>query len=326
MKTIGFLLTYMFAFSALNAQNKQVTQITCSGFCWGMNYSEDGLMTGIVDNTENGGELLWSYDYHASIDDLPYILQNGYYRPGNEFYDAEGEPTFIRESKLNSDGLISNDYNRNTFMWSTGEDFEYEYNDGRMVKMTGDRGIVIELSWTEGNLTQIEFLKNNEEVGTVSCLYSTLPSKGVCGAFNSPLMLLLDYYNILSLGPLAYGYYGSLNQNLLKEITISFTENFIEEHSGDALSSGYYPITKKTSREYSYMKDAENNITSITVSEGNNETVYNLKYENSSTGVNPISFPRDDQNCCIDLQGRKLTSQPTQPGIYIQNGKKIVMK
>ena len=110
MRKIGFLVMFTFAFSVLMArpdtEDKKVTQIGGSNMCWELNYADEGLITGIVDNSESGQELLWSYDYHVSIDGLPFISQNGYFQPSNEFYYAEGEPTFIRESKLNSDGLI----------------------------------------------------------------------------------------------------------------------------------------------------------------------------------------------------------------------------
>lgn len=327
MRKFGFLMTFMFVCSVLMAQleteEKKLMQIVGGDICWGLSYADDGLMTGIVDNSENGSELLWSYDYHISIDGLPYISQNGYFQPGNEFYYAEGEPTFIRESKLNSDGLISNDYNRNTFMWSTGEDFEYEYNDGRMVKMTGDRGIVIELSWTEGNLTYIVFLEDDKEEGRISCSYTNIPAKGICQAFNSPLMFLLHYYTILSLGPLAHGYYGLLSQNLLSEMTISFSEKFIKEHyTADELSTTGYPISNKMSRKYGYESELDGNIISITVSEENNEKVYSLKYEKGITSVNSIPFFLDN-NDYYDLQGHRLNAMP-QKGVYIQNGKKFV--
>lgn len=293
MRKIGFLVTFLCVYSILMAQpdtkDKKVIQVVGSNICWELNYADDGLMTGIVDNFENGQKLLWSYDYHVSIDGMPYILQNGFFQPGNVFYYAEGEPTFIRESKLNSDGLISNDHNGNTFMWSTGEDFEYEYDEGRMVKMIGKHnGIAVKLSWMDGNLVQMVFLENNKEEGRIMCSYTDTPAKGICQAFNSPLMLLLSYYTIHSLGPLAHGYYGLLSQNLLSEMIISFSEKFIEEHSSDMngmLSGNYYPITQKVSRKYNYTTDADGNIITITVSEENNENGYSLKYDNSSTDI-----------------------------------------
>ena len=303
---------------------KMVIRINGVDFSWDLKFSEEGLLSGIYDGYEENGQLLWSYDYHVSIDGSSYIRQNGFFRPDDDFYYTEGDPTFIRESKLDSDGLISKDNNGNTFMWSTGESFEYEYDGGRMVKITGMNGIVAELSWMEGNLAHIVFLENNEKVGEISCLYSSLPAKGICMAVNSPLLLLLDYYNIQPLGPLAHGYYGSLNQNLLTEMAISYTDKFVEDHSGNILSSSYYPITKRASRKYSYLMDADGNIASIMVNEDNYENVYSFKYKNNSTDVKKLFFNVDNHNC-FDLQGRQQQGKPAR-GVYIRDGRKVVIK
>ena len=279
-RKISFFVTFMFVFSVLMAQpdteKKKVTQITGSDICWNLSYSENGLMTSIVDNSENGPELLWSYNYYSQREGLLYVLQYGYY---NADYVHYQDSPFYRTSTLNSDNLISFDSNGNNYMWSTGEDFEYEYNEGRLIKMTGNSGIVIDLSWTEGNLEQIVFLEGGKEEGRITCSYTDIPAKGVCQAFNSPLMLLLNYYTMQSLGPLAHGYYGLLSQDLLSEMTISFSEKFIKEHYVDyEPSTNGYPITNKKSRKYTYESDSDGNITSISVSEEGNDRIYNLKY------------------------------------------------
>ena len=279
MKTIRIFVSFLFAFTTSTALpenvNKVVTQIAGSNLCWGLNYSEEGLITDVIDKSEKGPELLWSYDYNYSREGSHYILQYGYYNADNVLYE---DSPFYRSSTLNSDNLISKDKNGNSFMWSTGEDFEYEYESGRLVKMTGEYGMVVELSWVEGNLTQMVFLEGDKEEGRISCSYTDIPAKGICQAFNSPLMLLLDYYTMQSLGPLAHGYYGMLSQNLLSEITISFTKEFAEKHSSKKSYGGYYPITEKKSRKYSYESDTEGNISRIVANEEGKDLVYELNY------------------------------------------------
>ena len=58
MRKIGFLVTFLCVFSILMAQpdtkDKKVIQVVGSNICWELNYADDGLMTGIVDNFENG--------------------------------------------------------------------------------------------------------------------------------------------------------------------------------------------------------------------------------------------------------------------------------
>ena len=277
MSTIRIFASFLLALTASTALpesvNKQVTQIAGSNLCWGLKYSEEGFITDVVDNSEKGPELLWSYEYNEGS---RYILQYGYF--GADYQRFTDQP-FYRTSTLNSDNLISKDKNENNYMWSTGEDFEYEYSDGRMVKMTGNEGIVIELSWTDGNLAQIVFLERGEEEGRISCSYTDIPAKGICQTFNSPLIFLLSYYTMQSVGPLAHGYYGLLSQNLLSEITISFSEKFMEEHYTDYEQTTIgYPVTNKKSRKYSYESDSGGNITTIMVNEEGRDLTYNLKY------------------------------------------------
>ena len=284
MKTIRILVSFCLAFTASTAQSeKLVTQIEGSDFCWGLDYYEDGQLKSIVDDSRKGGDLLWLYDY-STLGGSSYFQQYAYHFCGVIGYN--NEPPYYRVSKLNADYLISKDSNENTYSWSQGEKYEYKYNDGRMVEMTNTKGVVVELSWTEGNLTQIVFFEDDEEEGRISCSYTGIPAKGICQAFNSPLMLLLDYYTIQSLGPLAHGYYGLLSQNLLSEMTISFSEKFMAEHytaSELSANSAHYPISNKKSRKYSYGSDSDGDITSITVSEQDREKVFFLKCRGNST-------------------------------------------
>ena len=58
---------------------KQVMRVACNDSCWEMNYSDDGLLTSIYSNTGDERQLLWSYDYHASLEGMPYVYQKSYY-------------------------------------------------------------------------------------------------------------------------------------------------------------------------------------------------------------------------------------------------------
>ena len=329
MDKIGVFSFVFLIFTVLTVQaentNKPVVKIVGSGLSWDLIYSEDGFITGILDDSEKRGELLWSYDYNPMIDGSPYIIQCGYYRPGNEFNYVDGEPTFIRESKLNASHLVSNDKNRNMFIWSTGEDFNYEYDNGRMVKMTGSDGIVAYLSWTEDDLTEIVFLENEEEAGRIKCSYTDIPADGVCQAFTSPLMLLLDYYTIQSLGPLAHGYYGLLSLHLLKEMDISFNDNYIEKHSCvDMLSASYYPITKKKNRKFSYENDTNGNVSRVIVSEDTINLTYLIEYENYSNDIKSSIFIKNNTSCYYNLNGITVSNAP-RSGIYIREDRKRVV-
>ena len=320
------LLSFSISMAQQEASHKKLMRINGTEFCWGLNYTQNGLLYSVYDGNKSKDQYLWSYDYSVSLDDLPFIIQSGYFKPGDEFYYSETDALFRRESKLNSEGLISKDNNGNTFMWSTGENFEFEYVAGRMVKMTGKEGLVAELSWQEGNLTQIKFYINKEEVGTISCSYSDMEAKGICQALNSPLFLLLDYYQIKPLGALLHGYYGKLCKNLISEMSISFNEKFIKEHdrSVGILDWAYYPIVEKKSRTYHYETDAEGSVAKITINEVENVEVMSMVYEADITSIRIPQIQNIYGNYSYDLQGRAVNN-PSK-GVYIHNGRKVIVK
>ena len=88
----------------------------------------------------------------------------------------------------------------------------------------------------------------------------------------------------------------------------------------------YYPknnMTIKSFRGYFKLKgievgDLSNNAKAI---------VLNFGDDNNPTGINIIDNNQKTQdNAWYSLDGRKLNDKPTQKGIYINNGKKVVIK
>lgn len=314
--------------NASNPIEKQVMRVACNDSCWEMNYSDDGLLTSIYSNTGDERQLLWSYDYHASLEGMPYVYQNSYYPVSFSAYH-KGEATFYRQSKLNEESLISEDRNENTFMWSTDENFEYNYTNGRMTKITGlYANLIIELLWNNDNLQQIDIMKKGEKVGTITCSYSDLHAKGICQALNSPLFYLLEYYMILPLGPLVHGYYGKLSNNLLAEMSISFNKVFIEEHSLNMMDTGNYPIVRHKSKTYQYETDTWGEVTKIIVSSEGTETEYVIDYGNYDScnslyfSTSNLSFDTIGQYS-FNLQGRRLQNKPSK-GVYVSKGRKVL--
>lgn len=51
---------------------------------------------------------------------------------------------------------------------------------------------------------------------------------------------------------------------------------------------------------------------------------FSITFNNSATGVSSVEMPAQQTNT-YDLQGRKVTGQ-LMPGVYVKNGKKVVVK
>ena len=303
--------------------NGSLTRLVGNNMDIFFHYSADGHIAQVVNHDAS---LLWSYDYNATMDGVPFIMQYGYTRPGEEVHSfADDEPSFERLSMLNAEGLICRDNNRNTFMWSTGENFDYEYKDGGMIRMSGSDGIVVNLSWMDGNLTAISFFENKEEVGRITCSYSTIPAKGLLPTIFSPLAFLLNYYTIQSYGPLSEGFYGCLGNYLLSGMTVSFTEEFKKKHSPyNVFSSEYYPIVERQSRQFSYETDADGNAIRVVIDEGGIVTAYDTECVNTSAVAGLLHSSRRD-SISYSIHGRRLTAAPGK-GVYIRDGRKVVVK
>ena len=82
----------------------------------------------------------------------------------------------------------------------------------------------------------------------------------------------------------------------------------------------------------------EKKYTSVSLTAGNIEYKIVMKFaEDETTGIQlptispegerAEAFPREGlDGVWYDLQGRKLSAKPTQKGLYIVNGKKVVIK
>ena len=47
---------------------------------------------------------------------------------------------------------------------------------------------------------------------------------------------------------------------------------------------------------------------------------------NGTTGINAIEDVDQSNDSWFDLNGRRLQGKPTQKGVYIKNGKKLILK
>ena len=51
-----------------------------------------------------------------------------------------------------------------------------------------------------------------------------------------------------------------------------------------------------------------------------------LNLDDEETGLSPIPSPKGEGGACYSLDGRRLSGKPTQKGVYIINGRKVVIK
>ena len=78
---------------------------------------------------------------------------------------------------------------------------------------------------------------------------------------------------------------------------------------------------------FDYLNEHTNRKTFLDFAIIGEERVYDAIFDGGGSSVESITFNKSQMPFDIfDLQGRRVKSQPTQKGIYIQNGRKIVVK
>lgn len=118
------------------------------------------------------------------------------------------------------------------------------------------------------------------------------------------------------------------NSTCNHEITAIFLSNHVTLLEG----IGYerYNIVgpaSKTPDFFDYLNEHPNKKTQLTFAIVGEERVYDAIFDGGGSSVESITFNKSQIPFDIfDLQGRRVKGQPTQKGIYIQNGKKVVVK
>lgn len=97
--------------------------------------------------------------------------------------------------------------------------------------------------------------------------------------------------------------------------------SYVTEGTTTNVAGFYKPnVGVKSGRNYAYLKNTNNFYTGTPAGAKG----FRLFFSGETTGINSVSTAEDD-NSYYNLQGMK-TARPTQKGIYIQNGKKYIIK
>ena len=92
------------------------------------------------------------------------------------------------------------------------------------------------------------------------------------------------------------------------------------------LANGKYGIDWYTLSEAGAIGANKAYLSLPTASLGSNAAGFTWVYDGETTGIRPTPGPSLYGGEWYDLSGRKLDGKPTQKGLYIHNGKKVVVK
>lgn len=118
------------------------------------------------------------------------------------------------------------------------------------------------------------------------------------------------------------------NSTCNHEITAIFLSNHVTLLEG----VGYERFNivgpfSKTPDFFDYLNEHPNKKTQLEFAIVGEERIYDLIFDGGGSSIESITFNKSQMPFDIfDLQGRRVKSQPTQKGIYIQNGRKVLVK
>ena len=118
------------------------------------------------------------------------------------------------------------------------------------------------------------------------------------------------------------------NSTCNHEITAIFLSNHVTLLEG----VGYERFNivgpfSKTPDFFDYLNEHPNKKTQLEFAIVGEERIYDLIFDGGGSSVESITFDKSQMPFDIfDLQGRRVKSQPTQQGIYIQTGRKVLVK
>ena len=151
-----------------------------------------------------------------------------------------------------------------------------------------------------------------------------------------PYLVKWDGTNVTSpvfLGVTIAATHGSAVETDYVDFIGSFSPVSLEANDRSVLYLGadnklYYPSAAMTVGACRAVFQLHNGLTAGDLASGANarSIVLNFGDGDESTGIRPTPGPSLNGGEWYDLQGRRLATQPTVSGIYINNGKKVVIK
>lgn len=114
-------------------------------------------------------------------------------------------------------------------------------------------------------------------------------------------------------------------QGAIDVITLSNGCEILENIGFRGQTHNWDPRTEPGYDFFDYLNPSDKYGSILYFAKLNYQYVWEDCFDGGQTGIEKVTLTTDSQ-AIFDLQGRRLDSQPTNKGIYIQNGKKVVVK
>lgn len=308
MKKIYLFTLLMLTTITLGAHNKRLAKVSLqesySSQTATLSYDDqDRVMQVIIEKdgktntatvTYEGTDVVKiSYQYSRGTDTFAYTLSDGRIQTEEIFLDVD-YVNYLHNYKYDGTYL-------------TGIDITQTVN-GR-TKYMG-----YEFTWSEGSITEAKFNYQGECETHSTCTLSDVNAH--------PLISLLFGIND--------GYPKDLSDDILPFLCMYQYMGTLPEKPWSQVNIHDYSDNKDYVYTYDYILDSEGDVFQVNANKqgSSSERTYLFEWETASTAaITPLTSYSDMSNSSwYTLEGQKLVEQPTQKGIFITNGRKVVMK
>ena len=315
MKRIYLLLITLIVFGqTISAQNdRKLLKMTDDNYYFELKYDEKGRIIESVEYFAND-HLKRSSKYAYSNDK---VVQTFYANENIKNKD-------IRTTILQNNRVVSEKINLIPY---EGEpeyraDYNYTYNTaGELTKIVitnNERtGTEYKLTWTDGDITLVEYFRDNKKVGQVAYEYNKSITNKYLSLIVNPITSIADHEGISPYGQLLAGYFGKVFQHPVA--AVRYTE----------IDKDYFGWTSDDDFTITYNLNASGVVEKGIQSGEEGVTATFIWEEDNPTGISVYKQQKEGTRTIYDLSGKRLEN--IQHGVNIikeTNGKtyKVIVR
>ena len=315
MKRIYLLLITLIVFGqTISAQNdKKLLKITDSNSYFEFKYDDKGRLVETVEYyADESTKRNSKYTYNGNK------VEQTFYANDN-VNNKDNRTSVLQNNRVVSERIHLSAHEGEPKYWA---DYNYTYNGaGELIKVVttnnGRPSTEYKLTWTDGDITLVEYFRDNKKVGQVAYEYNKSITNKYLSLFVNPITSIADYEGISPYGQLLAGYFGKVFQHPVSAVRYT------------VIDKDYFGWTSDDDFTITYNQNASGIVENIKQSGEEGVTATLIWEEDKPTGISVYKQQKEGTKTIYDLSGKRLEN--LQHGVNIikeTNGKthKVIVR
>ena len=248
-----------------------------------LSYTADGKLYELIINIIDDGMNEYLYFRHNyQPNEVTTYLYDGPEQAADNF------PYITRISKLENGRVATDEFKRftsNAVYFTVNYSYDGNGNMSQARFNVNEDKFVFDLTWTDGNISNIDVSANGAKAGNIKFEYNNQEFNNDIAAIISPLTALTSFCKTIAAGPIMAGNYGNQCKNYMTKMIVNLPENLLDDEFVEDFESEDYtyefdqsglPIAILGDKEEDNTKLIWGLPTSISknIAEGNSTTTY----------------------------------------------------